>query len=299
MVWIPGGDFSMGSDDWYPEERPARRARVHGFWIDRNPVTVADFRRFVDATRYLTLAERPIDAADYPDADPELLVPGSAVFIATDGPVALDSLVWWHYVPGACWHRPEGDGSNVDDRADHPVAHIAFEDAQAYADWAGKSLATEAEWERAARGGLERLTYAWGDEETPDGKWLANVWQGEFPWQNLALDGYQRTSPVGAFPPDGYGLHDMIGNVWEWTSDEYTLSKDLRRSPPGPGCCSPPAAMKPARFPSRVIKGGSHLCARNYCLRYRPAARQSQTIDTSTSHLGFRCIRRPAEPNGS
>jgi formylglycine-generating enzyme len=296
MVWIPGSEFPMGSDDWYPEERPARRARVDGFWIDKTPVTVADFRRFVDVTGYLTLAEQPIDPAAYPDADPELLFPGSAVFTPTSGPVALDSLVWWRYLPGACWHRPEGEESNVDDRADHPVTHIAFEDAQAYADWAGKALPTETEWERAARGGLESTHYAWGNEETPDGKWLANVWQGEFPWQNLALDGYLRTSPVGVFPPNGYGLHDMIGNVWEWTSDEYTTSDQPNsRRPP---CCAPAAATTPAVFAMRVIKGGSHLCARNYCHRYRPAARQPQAIDTSTSHLGFRCVIRTTEKPG-
>lgn len=283
MVWIPGGEFLMGCEDFYPEERPVRRVRVAGFRIDPFPVTVDDFARFVAATGYVTLAERPPDPAGYPAADPSSLVPGSAVFRPTEGPVDLLSLVWWHYVPGACWHRPEGPGSDVTERGDHPVTHVAYEDAQAYAAWAGKALPTEAEWEYAARGGLDGARFSWGDDELVDGRRMANSWQGEFPWQNLALDGYPGTSPVGSFPANGHGVYDMTGNVWEWTTDGFASSTAR-------ACCGPrPAA---GAFPARVIKGGSHLCAPNYCLRYRPAARQPQAVDTSTSHVGFRCVLR-------
>jgi formylglycine-generating enzyme required for sulfatase activity len=270
MIRIPGGAFLMGSEEFYPEELPVRTVHVDEFWIDPRPVTVGEFSRFVQATGYVTVAERPLDPAEYPDADPDLLVPGSAVFCATAGPVPLDSLVWWRYIPGACWRAPEGPGSKVSGREEHPVTQIAYEDAEAYARWAGKALPTEAEWERAARGGLEGARFAWGDEQNPDGRWMANTWQGEFPWQNLALDGYPGTSPVGSFPPNGYGLYDVTGNVWEWTCEAG--------SPP------PPA--------TRIIKGGSHLCAPSYCLRYRPSARQIQTVDTSTSHIGMRCVIR-------
>jgi sulfatase modifying factor 1 len=233
----------------------------------------------------VTVAERPVSAADYPDADPALLVPGSIVFRPTQGPVDLDSRAWWHYVPGACWHRPEGPGSDTYTRGRHPVTHIAYEDAQAYAAWAGKALPTEAEWERAARGGLEGKRFAWGDDETPGGQWMTNCWQGEFPWQNLRLDGHLGTSPVASYPPNGFGLYDMTGNVWEWTCDLYDATHESA-SP----CCAPAAA--PGGFARHVIKGGSHLCAPNYCLRYRPAARQSEEIDTSTTHLGLRCVIR-------
>jgi formylglycine-generating enzyme len=288
MRWVPGGAFLMGSDEFYPEERPVHEASVDGFWMDERLVTVREFRRFVKATGYVTVAERPLDPADYPDADPALLVPGSVVFRPTRGPVDLDSGVWWHYVPGACWHRPDGPGSDTYTRGRHPVTHIAYEDAEAYAAWAGKALPTEAEWERAARGGLDGKRFAWGDEETPGGRWPANWWQGEFPWQNLQLDGHLGTSPVGSFPPNRYGLYDMIGNVWEWTCDRFAAHGERPASP----CCAPPS-REAGRFPSHVIKGGSHLCAPNYCLRYRPAARQAEEIDTSTTHLGLRCIVRP------
>ena len=288
MAWVPAGTFLMGAEDFYPEEAPVRAATVEGFWMDAHPVTVREYRRFVKATGYVTLAERPLDPADYPDADPQLLVPGSIVFRPTSGPVDLASRAWWHYVPGACWHRPDGPGSDTYTRGRHPVTQVAHEDAAAYAAWAGKALPTEAEWERAARGGLEGRRFAWGDEETPGGRWLTNVWQGEFPWQNTAADGHLGTSPVGSFPANGYGLHDMTGNVWEWTCDVFTHPRAT-----GAPCCAPPAAA-PGRFPSHVIKGGSHLCAPNYCLRYRPAARQAEEIDTSTTHLGFRCVVRGA-----
>jgi formylglycine-generating enzyme len=282
MAWIPGGAFLMGSEGFYPEERPVRRVEVDGFWIDERPVTVAEFRRFVTATGYVTVAERPLDPEQYPDADPAALVPGSLVFRKTRGPVdTRDYRNWWSYVPGASWRRPEGPGSDTYTRARHPVTQVAFEDAEAFAAWAGKALPTEAEWEYAARGGLEGATYAWGDEPFPGGRAMANTWQGEFPWQNLRLDGYEGTSPVAAFPANGYGLSDMTGNVWEWTGD---LFED---GAPASPCCAPGASGTIAR---RVIKGGSHLCAPSYCLRYRPAARQGEAVDTSTGHLGFRCV---------
>jgi formylglycine-generating enzyme len=283
MASIPAGSFLMGSAEFYPEEAPVRRVEVEGFWIDECPVTVREFRRFVKATGHVTVAERTPERADFPDADPAMLVPGSLVFRPSRGPVDLrDFHNWWSYVPGACWQRPEGPRSDVYTRARHPVTQVAYEDAEAYAAWAGKALPTEAEWEYAARGGLEGATYAWGDDPFPDGRAMANTWQGEFPWQNLGLDGFTGTSPVGAFPPNGYGLFDMTGNVWEWICDPF------RAVGAGASCCTP-AGPGEAR---QVIKGGSHLCAPNYCLRYRPAARQSETPDTSTSHLGFRCVIR-------
>jgi len=297
MQYIAGGTYVMGSEDFYPEERPLHPAAVDAFWMDDHPVTAGEFRRFVRETGYVTLAERPLDPALYPDADPELLTPGSLVFRKTGGPVDLDDhRNWWEYVPGAFWKRPGGKGTTVNGRDRHPVVHIAHEDAQAYAVWAGKELPTEAEWEYAARGGLEGAVFAWGDDHFPGGNAMANTWQGEFPWQNLALDGFEGTSPVGSYPPNGYGLYDMCGNVWEWTSDWFRSHRT--GSAPSP-CCVPrdPRVGSPEQrpgetVPRRVIKGGSHLCAPNYCLRYRPAARQGQAVDSSTTHLGFRCILR-------
>ncbi len=306
MKWIPGGTFGMGSADFYPEEDPVHRVTVDGFWMDRHPVTVAEFRRFVTATGYVTVAERPLQAADYPDADPDLLVPGSLVFQPTTGPVDLrDYRNWWAYVPGACWRRPEGPGSDCSGRGQHPVTHVAAQDAEAYAAWRGKELPTEAEWEFAARGGLDGAVYAWGDEFAPGGQQMANTWQGDFPWQNLLTDGYEGTSPVGSFPPNGYGLDDMTGNVWEWTSDYFTPRHPAQAAH---ACCVPrnPRVATPERsriagepgahLPRKVIKGGSHLCAPSYCLRYRPAARQGETVDSATCHLGFRCISRGEPP---
>jgi formylglycine-generating enzyme required for sulfatase activity len=302
MALVPAGTFLMGSEDFYPEERPVHRVEVDAFWMDRRPVTVAQFRRFVKATGYVTLAERAPDAADYPDADPALLVPGALVFRPTRGPVDLrDVANWWNWVPGARWDRPEGPGSDTYTRAKHPVVHVGYEDAEAYAAWAGKALPTEAEWERAARGGLEGATYAWGDEEAPDGTFMANFWQGEFPWQNLGRDGFMGTSPVGSYAPNGFGLYDMTGNVWEWTSDFFT---PRHADEAAKACCVPQnprvtsdaesfgAGAPGEHIPRRVVKGGSHLCAANYCLRYRPSARQGEPVDTSTSHIGFRCIAR-------
>jgi formylglycine-generating enzyme len=302
MVFIPGGACDMGDERFYPEERPVRRVEVDGFWMDERPVTAAEFRRFVRETAYVTVAERPLNPAEYPDADPELLVPGSLVFRKTQGPVNLDDFRnWWEYVPGACWKRPGGPGTTVNGRDRHPVVHIAHEDAEAFAAWAGKDIPTEAEWEFAARGGLERAVFSWGDEHFPGGKTMANTWQGEFPWQNLRLDGYEGTSPVGRFPPNGLGLYDMCGNVWEWTSDWFAPPESLEIESPCCGSRDPRVASEhgkgAAREPGgqvarKVIKGGSHLCAPNYCLRYRPAARQGEAIDTSTGHIGFRCMVR-------
>jgi formylglycine-generating enzyme len=289
MVRVPGGTFRMGSDDFYPEERPAHDVDVDAFWIDQTPVTVAAFGKFVAATGYVTTAEQAPNANDYPGADPDLLVPGSLVFRRTDGPVPLDDYRnWWSWVPGADWRHPEGPASAAGGREQHPVTHVAYADALAYAEWAGKRLPTEAEWECAARGGLDGAIYTWGNDVTPDGHMMANTWQGEFPWQNLALDRYEGTSPVGAFPANGYGAFDMAGNVWEWTTSRYTAGHQARAA-----CCAPQGFQPAAggQFPRHVIKGGSHLCAANYCLRYRPAARQGETVETSTCHLGFRCVR--------
>ena len=305
---IPAGTFAMGSADFYPEERPVHRVALDGFWMDEHPVTVAEFRRFADATGYRTVAERPLDPAAYPGADPGLLVPGSLVFVRPPGPVDLrDVSNWWAYRPGASWRHPGGPGTGTSHRRDHPVTHVALEDAEAYAAWAGKDLPTEAEWEYAARGGLDGAAYAWGDEAAPGGRLMANTWQGDFPWQNLGLDGYEETSPVGSFPVNGYGLADMTGNVWEWTSDYFT---GRHPADAAAACCVPrnPRATSAelskvrgepgAAIPRKVIKGGSHLCAPNYCLRYRPAARQGQTVETSASHLGFRCVIRASSVLG-
>jgi formylglycine-generating enzyme required for sulfatase activity len=303
MIWIPGGEFLMGSNQFYSEERPAHRVRVDGFWMDPHPVTNGEFGGFVAATGYVTVAERQPDPSRYPDCDPALVVAGSLVFTRPRGPVPLDDVrAWWSYVPGTSWRCPEGPGSTLDGREDHPVTHVACDDAEAYARWAGAELPTEAEWEFAARGGLQGAAYVWGDDAAPQGRLLANTWQGQFPWENLRLDGYDGTSPVGAFPPNGYGLYDMAGNVWEWTSDFF-----IPRHPDEPkACCiprNPRVGLVEQRgqprtpggdLPRRVLKGGSHLCAPNYCLRYRPAARQGQTVDTSASHIGFRCIVRAA-----
>ena len=306
MTWIPPGAFAMGSTDFYPEEAPVHRREVTGFWIDTHPVTNAEFRRFVKATGHVTTAESAPDPADYPEASPDQLVPGSLVFTPPGRPVSLEDFrAWWSWVPGAQWRHPEGPGSTLHGRELHPVTHVSYLDAVAYADWAGKALPSETEWEYAARGGLDGATYAWGDEPTVDGKHVANTWQGEFPHENLRLDGFERTSPVGSFPPNGYGLVDVCGNVWEWTIDPYTpnhagAAPEQQPAAGAPPCCGP-QGRSVARDPATgeglaqrlgVIKGGSHLCAPNYCLRYRPAARQSQSQDSSTSHLGFRCVLR-------
>jgi formylglycine-generating enzyme len=286
MIEIPSGSFRMGSADFYPEEQPVREVQVSSFAIDRGPVTVARFARFIEQTGYVTLAERPPDPADYPDADPSLLLEGSVVFHPTPGPVPLnDPGHWWAYVPGADWRHPWGPDSGNSERADHPVTHVAYEDAEAYAQWAGKRLPSEAEWEYAARGGLDGAAFAWGEEQRPGGELMANFWQGEFPWRNTGAKGWRGTSPVGLFPANGFGLHDVTGNVWEWTTDYYAAQGSGTEDSPSP-CCKPalnPRVSTPdasydfgrpgASIPRRVIKGGSHLCAPSYCLRYRPAAR--------------------------
>jgi formylglycine-generating enzyme required for sulfatase activity len=296
----------MGSDRHYPEERPSRRVAVDGFWIERHPVTNLQFAEFVEATNHVTFAEIPPKASDYPGARPEMLYAGSMVFTPPPGPVdRRDIRNWWSFVRGADWRHPGGPRTSLRDLDAHPVVHVTYEDAKAYARWAGKSLPTEAEWEFAARGGLDDVEFAWGSELHPDGREMANTWQGEFPWQNLADDGYVGTSPVAAFPPNGYGLYDMIGNVWEWTTDWYTPAQQMV-SPRA--CCVPLNPLGPAeedsydpgqpaiRIPRKVIKGGSHLCAPNYCRRYRPAARFPEPVDTSTCHVGFRCVVRGPRP---
>ena len=276
---------------------------VDGLWIDRAPITNRQFARFVKETGYVTLAERPPRAEDYPGADAAMLVPGALVFHQTEGPVDLrDWMQWWRWTPGACWRHPRGASSHWHDLKDHPVVQVAYEDVEAYARWTGKEIPTEAEWEHAARGGLEGAPFTWGDEPEP-ARPMANTWDGEFPWQNTLRDGYLATSPVGSFPANGYGLVDMAGNVWEWTCDWYGAG---RAADPDHPCCTPRnprgAAVDDSydrcqpniRIPRKVLKGGSHLCAPNYCLRYRPAARSPQMVDTAMSHLGFRCVVRPA-----
>jgi formylglycine-generating enzyme required for sulfatase activity len=300
MQWIEGGSFRMGSATFYPEERPVRTVRVDGFHIARHPVTNADFAAFVAATGYRTLAEIAPDPKDYPGMAPEMAHAGSIVFAPPATPVPLDEPHrWWEFRFGARWDRPLGTASSLDGLGAHPVVHIAYCDAEAYCAWAGKALPTEAEWEFAARGGADGLDYAWGDELAPGGRMLANYWQGRFPAENLQTDGWERTSPVEAFPPNGYGLYDMIGNVWEWTADWYGASTTPHRN-----CCvienpsggSERESLDPAQpaipIGRKVLKGGSHLCAENYCQRYRPAARHPQAVDSSTSHIGFRCVVR-------
>ncbi len=302
MVAIPGGRFLMGADDGYPEEAPAHLVEVDAFRIDPTPVTNRQFAAFVAATGHVTTAEIIPDAADYPGARPDMLFAGSLVFQKTRGPVDTgDWRQWWDLRPGASWRAPYGPVSSIAGLQDHPVVHVAHADAQAYADWAGKALPTEAEWEFASRGGLEGARYAWGDVFRPGGKALANTWLGKFPHQNLKPAGQQATSPVGSYPANGYGLFDMIGNTWEWTQDWF---RSGHRANPAKACCIPknprgpgsgsldPASSPAAPIPQRVLKGGSFLCAPSYCQRYRPAARHAESIDTSTCHIGFRCVVR-------
>lgn len=301
MVFVPGRTFLMGSNRHYAEEAPAHQMSVDGFWIDCTPVTNAQFERFVLATGYVTAAERPLDPEQYPGVPRRLLNSGSLVFrVPKPGARRDDWRNWWLLEPGACWRRPLGPGSSCRGLESHPVVHVAYTDALAYARWTGKDLPAEAEWELAARGGLEDADYAWGDVFMPEDRAMANTWHGAFPYERIAVGGFERTSPVRAFPPNGYGLYDMIGNVWEWTSDFYvphaanaakpccvtSNSRNLRRE------MSFDPLVPEFRIPRRVIKGGSHLCSPSYCRRYRPAARQGQAVDSPASHVGFRCVAR-------
>jgi len=303
MVSIRGGEFAMGSEEFYPDEGPIRTVSVADFWIDRHQVTNAQFAAFVDETAYVTEAEQAPDPSMYPGAPAENLVPGALVFVMPQGPVHLgDFTQWWAWTPGADWRHPTGPESSLSGLDDHPVVHMSHSDATAYCKWAGRGLPTEAEWEFAARGGLDGATFTWGDDDPQETKPLANTWQGGFPYENTELDGWTRTSPVGSFPPNGFGLFDMAGNVWEWTDDWYTPKRGDDSSS---GCCGPDRAGGGSRkdsfdprqpefaIPRKVVKGGSHLCTPQYCYRYRPAARQPQMIDTAMSHLGFRTTRRP------
>src|SRR4051812_5055254 len=296
MIFVPGGSFSMGSGKFYPEERPVRRVTVSGFWIDRHEVTNAQFKAFVEATGYRTVSERGLSRQDYPDLPDELLKPGSMVFVGVpkNAKVRMNDMTWWQYVPGADWRHPAGPDSSIAGKDNHPVVHITYQDAKAYARWAGRDLPTETEWEFAARGGLDGADYAWGDEPAPDGQYLANSWQGFFPYEDDKSDGHHGTAPVGCYPPNGYGLFDMVGNVWEWATDWYqpghVLLADGTINPTGPEPRNGPAGAP------RVIKGGSWLCSPNFCGRYRPAARQPQEVDLGASHIGFRTILR-GQPN--
>jgi sulfatase modifying factor 1 len=299
MVRIAGGSFTMGDDEERPEERPAHRVTVAGFWIDRHEVTNAQFARFVAATGYRTVAERGVPPGTRPDLPPELRVPGSVVFSIPNGLLNLvDMSSWWHYVPGADWRHPLGPGSSIEDKANHPVVHVAYEDALAYAHWLGHELPTEAQWEFAARGGLEGATYSWGDSYyDPAQGWKANTWQGLFPLADDAADGYHGTAPVGCFAPNGYGLYDMVGNVWEYARDWWLPG---HVSEPATDPAGPPPALAVrhggAAGPQVVIKGGSWLCAPNFCARYRPAARQPQELGLGAGHLGFRTVLNGAPP---
>ncbi|HNM95228.1 MAG TPA: formylglycine-generating enzyme family protein [Mycobacterium sp.] len=285
LVPVPAGSFRMGSTSFYPEEAPIHTATVGAFGIERHPVTNAQFAEFVDATGYVTVAEKPLDPALYPGVAEADLLPGALVFRPTAGPVDLrDWRQWWDWAGGANWRHPFGQGSDVAGRDDHPVVQVAYPDAAAYAAWAGRRLPTEAEWEYAARAG-STTTYAWGDEPTVGGALMANTWQGRFPYRNDGANGWVGTSPVGAFPPNGWGLLDMIGNVWEWTTTPFSA---YHLPPPQNSCCPPPANPDPGV--SQTLKGGSHLCAPEYCHRYRPAARSPQSQDSSTTHIGFRCV---------
>jgi formylglycine-generating enzyme required for sulfatase activity len=308
MVWIPGGEFTMGTDSdlGWPDEKPAHRVRVDGFWMDDHEITNAEFRKFVEATGYKTTAEKPVDWAELrkqlapntPKPPDEKLQPGSLVFTPTAGPVPLnDYTQWWKWTPGANWQHPEGPGSNLDGRENHPVVQVSWDDAVAYCKWAGKRLPTEAEWEFAARGGLEGKPYVWGDQAPDEKNIFANIWQGKFPYQNSKADGFERTAPVKSFAPNGFRLYDMAGNVWEWCNDWYDVS--LYRQRAGQGVIVNPIGPEHSYNPDqpfssqRVQRGGSFLCCDEYCSRYRPSARQGSSPDTGMSHVGFRCVKSP------
>lgn len=315
MVWIPGGEFSMGrsdptrelcgGNDPMPDARPIHRVRVGGFWMDATEVTNAQFAEFVAATGYVTVAERPLRPEDFPGVPREALVPGSVVFAPPARAVShRDPLQWWRYVPGATWRQPEGPGSSITGRERFPVVHVAHEDAAAYARWAGKRLPTEAEWEFAARGGRAGESYPWGDELQPAGRWLANIWQGDFPHAGRADDGFARAAPVGSFPANGYGLHDMAGNVWEWCSDWYRPDAYARQAASQPVAVDPRGPSQAESFDpqepgvaKRVQRGGSFLCTDQYCTRYMNGARGKGAPDTGSIHVGFRCVRDATAPD--
>jgi formylglycine-generating enzyme required for sulfatase activity len=292
MMWIPSGTFWMGSEDGSPNEKPVHQVTVSGFWMDKTEVTNEQFEKFVKATGYLTIAERKPDAKDFPGADPQMLVPGAVVFTPPDHPVKLDNpMLWWTYSPGANWRHPDGPGSDIQGKEKFPVVQVAWQDAAAYAKWAGKRLPTEAEWEHAARGGLDREPYVWGREKFPENRRMANIWDGEFPVKNTGADGWKETAPVGSFPPNGYGLFDMAGNVWEWCADWYSddyYSRSPELNPQGPTEAHDP---EEPTVPKRVIRGGSYLCSDAYCRGYRPSARMKASADTGLSHTGFRCVK--------
>lgn len=304
MIWIPGGTFVMGSDSHYPEEAPAHPVKVDGFWINETPVTNRRFMEFVKATGYVTTAEQVPDAKDYPGAKPEMLRAGSLLFVQPKSVSGPDISQWWTFKFGANWRRPLGGISDLRGKLDHPVVHVSYRDALVYAAWAGMGLPTEAEWEFAAKGGVD-AEYAWGDELVPNGRPMANTWAGTFPTNSAKPKGAERTSAVRSFPANGYGLFDMIGNVWEWTADYWSTRHP---EPAKHSCCIPQnprggsveTSFDPRqpeiRIARRVLKGGSHLCAPNYCRRYRPAARHAEPEDTSTSHVGFRCVKRITQP---
>ena len=298
MVWIPSGTFWMGSDNGQDDEKPPHQVTIDGFWMDKTEVTNEKFEEFVRATSYVTVAERKLDAKDFPGVDPSALVPGSIVFSSSDEQITAEDLknpamhsLWWKYVPGANWRHPEGPSSDLKGREKHPVVHVCWEDAIAYCKWAGKRLPTEAEWEYASRGGLDRKPFVWGDDLKPNGKWNMNIWQGDFPKQNALDDGAKGTSPVGSYAPNGYGLFDMAGNVWEWCSDWYLpdyYGNSPANNPKGPDTSydpNEPGVMK------KVTRGGSYLCADSYCAGYHPSSRMKSSPDTGLSHTGFRCVK--------
>jgi sulfatase modifying factor 1 len=293
MVWIPGGTFMMGSEKGQSDEKPVHQVTVDGFWIDKTEVTNEEFEKFAAATGYKTIAERKPDPKDYPGVPLDKLVAGSIVFTPPPGDdVPLENhFIWWSYGVGASWRQPQGEGSSIKGLEKHPVVHISWIDARAYCDWAGKRLPTEAEWEFAARGGLEKKEFGWGDELKPNGKWLANIWQGKFPNQNSTEDGFKLTAPVGSYPPNGYGLFDMAGNVWEWCADWYLpdyYEKSSASNPQGPDTSYDPNEPGVAK---RVQRGGSYLCTDLYCGAYRPSTRMKTSPDTGLAHSGFRCVR--------